>query len=170
MATVKQKLAVAGILTTIGVGGVVGSGLVSAQSNQGSGKSSDSLVQKIATKFNLNKDDVQSVFDADKSEHDAEMDQKMSEKLDSLVSEGKITSEQKDKIIAKRDELKAQREANRAAMKDKTAEERKAAMDTERSDLKKWAADNDIGEEYIRYVLGGPGGHEGSRFDGFDLK
>ena len=122
------------------------------------------LVDKLASTFKLNKDDVQKVFDEDRTARDTEHQQRIKDKLDALVKDGKITQEQEDKLIAKAKELHASREANRDSMKDKTKEERKTAMDAERDAFKKWLSDNGISEEYGRLVMGmgmghGPGGH-----------
>lgn len=106
-----------------------------AQANDG-----NTLVDKIAKKFNLNKDDVQKVFDENKAEHDAERQQKLEKKLDKAVSDGKITSAQKDQIIAKLDEMKSFFDS----LKDKSPAERRAALKTKRAELQKWAKDNNI--------------------------
>lgn len=156
---VKQTLAAAGIITTLGLGGVAGTQLVGAETN--SGDPASNLVQKIATKFNLNKDEVQTVFDQEKTERDSERKKNLDEELSKLVSGGKITEDQKQKIITKRKELQKQRETNRDTMKDKTQEERKTAMESGRDSLTQWLKDNGISEDYARYVGGhggGPGG------------
>ncbi len=139
---------------------MAGVGLASAQSSTtGTG----GLVDKIAQKFNLNKADVQKVFDEDRAVHQAEHEQKENERLDQAVKDGKITQAQEDLIKAKVKELQAKREAARDAMKDKTKAERKATMDAERTDLEKWAKGNNIPAEYLLF---GPHGHGGPGHDG----
>jgi hypothetical protein len=105
---------------------------------------------------------VQSVIKADREEkHEArhaEHKQQMEERLTQAVKDGKITEEQKSKILAKHQEIADKREAERDAMKDKTREERKAAMDANREELKKWASDNGIDEKYL---MGFGRGHHG---------
>lgn len=118
-----------------------------------------SLIDKLVSKFNLNKADVQKVFDEERSERDSEREAQTKTELDALVKDGKITQGQEDKLIAKAKEIQSQREANRDAMKDKTDAERKAAMDKERDSLKQWLSDNGIAREYGRFLMGhGPGG------------
>ena len=123
---------------TIGIVGLAG--IASAQTST----NGTSLVDKIATKFNLKKADVQAVFDANKSEKQAEHTADVSARLQSLVDKGTITADQKAKIEAKQAELKTEREAERTA-------------------LQKWATDNGID---AKYLMGGDmGGHGGMHGD-----
>jgi hypothetical protein len=112
------------------------------------------LVQKIADKFNLNKDEVQAVFDAQRTEMEAERTQEMKDRLAQAVKDGKLTQDQADKITAKLAEMKA----NREDLSGKTPEERHEAMKAARDEIKKWAEDNNIPMEYLRIVGGGHGG------------
>jgi 3-hydroxyacyl-CoA dehydrogenase len=93
--------------------------------------------------------------DANRQVHAAKHQQRLESRLSQAVTDGKITSEQKDKILAKLTELRSQMQSNRASMQGKTPSERRAAKDARRAELKKWASDNGIPEEYI---LIGPGG------------
>lgn len=102
------------------------------------------LVQKLADKFNLNKDEVQKVFDEQRVEHKVIMKQKMEDKLSQLVKDGKITEEQKTKLQNKLNEMHANREAEMEEMKSMTPEQRKEAMKAHKEELKKWAQENDI--------------------------
>ncbi len=156
-ASIKRTLAVAGVSATIGIAGISGLGVASAATTQPASGGASSLITKLAEKFNLKKEDVQAVFDEDRAAHQ----QKLEERLSQAVESGKITEAQKAKIIAKLAELKAKHEANRDAMKDKAAEERRAAMQQEREDLQQWAKDNGIALNYLRFGMGhhhGPGG------------
>ncbi len=134
-------------------------GLASAATT--SSTSGQSIVDRLASKFNLNKDDVQKVFDEDRSAHEAERTAEVKTRLDQLVKDGKITQAQEDKLIAKGKELQSLREANRDSMKDKTDAERKAAMETGRTAFEKWLSDNGIAKEYGRLIMGGHGGPGG---------
>lgn len=124
--------------------------------------SQNSIVDKIAAKFNLNKADVQKVFDENRSAHQAEREQAEKTRLDQAVKDGKLTQAQEDKLIAKLKEVQSARQANMDAMKDKTPAERKAAMEAERTAFKQWLADNGIPAEYGKMAGHGPrGGHGG---------
>ncbi len=127
-----KKSKLIGLSTMAVTLGVVGlAGIASAQTST----SNTSLVDKIATKFSLKKADVQAVFDEQKTERQAEHKAEVSERLQDLVDDGKITAEQKTKIEAKQAEHQAAREA-------------------ERTELEKWATDNGI---ELRYLMGGRG-------------
>lgn len=150
---IKKSLLVAGATSAVALASFAGVGIASAATNSTSG---NTLVDRIASKFNLNKSDVQSVFDQFHDEQEATRDKEVKSTLDQAVKDGKLTQDQEDKILAKRTELKNQREADRDAMMDKTEAERKSAMEAKRTELETWAKNNNIPTEYLRYVFGGP--------------
>lgn len=135
---------------------MAGAGLVNAQSSTSGGTS---LVDKIAQKFNLNKSDVQKVFDEDRASHEAERQQKMEERLTQAVKDGKLTQAQADAIKAKLQEMKTFMDS----LKDKTEQERRDAMKTKMDELKQWAADNNIPKGYLPMGHGMMGGHRPDR-------
>jgi hypothetical protein len=153
----KKALLVTGAASTIGLSSVAGMGVASAATTGTTNSNTDgmsSLVDKLATKFNLNKSDVQAVFDEDRSSHDAEMQQKLEERLNQAVTDGKITSAQKTLILNKQKEMKTFMDS----LKGKTADERDSAMKTKMAELKTWASDNNIPEDYLGPMGHGPGG------------
>lgn len=119
------------------------------------------LVEKIASKFNLNKDEVQKVFDEERNEMHEKMQQKNNERLSQLVTEGKITDTQKNLIQNKQKELKEQRVANKDSFKDKTPEQRKTEMESKKAELDAWAKENGIDLQYLFQQLGVEMGHKG---------
>ena len=152
----KKKLII-GSLAALGTVAIIGvSGASAAASNP-----KQNLIDAIASRFNLNKSDVQQVFDEQHDKMQAEHQQTMKDRLQSAVDQGKITADQRDKIIAKLDELKKTRDS----LKDKTPEDRRTAMKTQFDQLKKWASDNNILVQYLM-GFGGPGriGHSDGRF------
>lgn len=166
-------LASAAAVTVMGVAGLTGLQTVSAQTTAGTTDGPTSLIQKIAKKFNLKEADVKAVFDQEHTERKAEMTKQVEDNLTQAVKDGKITEAQKQAILTKRSELQAKFEANRDSMKDKTEDERKAAMEAEKADLEAWAKTNNISTDFLRYVMGrggmghghggpgGPGGRQG---------
>src|SRR4051812_426947 len=62
--------------------------------------SQSSLVQKIADTFHLDKSKVQAVFDEHKSQVQADHQAKFEERLSQAVTDGKLTADQKTKILA----------------------------------------------------------------------
>jgi hypothetical protein len=155
---------------------VMGTAYVKADTTETGNKISD-LVAAIAAKFNLNTNDVQQVFDEQKTKMDAQreeqrtqMETKAQEEfanhISRAVTDGKLTQEQADKILAKKAELAAQQEAQKTSMESIAQEERQVAietMKTQMDSLKQWATDNNIPEEYIPFIggrghgMGGPG-------------
>jgi len=164
----KKHLAIAGIVAGISAAGITGVGVANAATDTNKTDPMSSLVTALSSKFNLNKDDVQKVFDEQRTVMEAERETKAKEEVAQLVTDGKLTQAQADAINAKRAELKKERDANRTTdPSTKTMEERKSEMEARRSALESWAKENDISTEYLRYVMGGghrdPGGHGGPR-------
>lgn len=118
----KKSLLIAGAVTTLGLATTLGVGTYA----MGGGSQNDGLITKIAQRFNLNEADVQAVFDDYK---DSEREARISEHLQELVDEGKITAEQKTLIENKLKEVDA-------------------ARDQERKDLEAWAKEKGIELKY----------------------
>ena len=119
----RKSLLIAGAVTTLGLATTLGVGAYA----MGGDSHNNGLVSKIAQRFNLNQVDVQAVFDDYKnSEREAEI----SERLQELVDEGKITPEQKTLIENKLKEVEATR-------------------DQERKDLEAWAKEKGIDLKYV---------------------
>lgn len=87
-------------------------------------KSYPPIIQKLAERFNLNQDEVMNVFEEVRGEHHAFMATNFEEHLDEMVSEGKITEEQKQKILENHEELQAKMDE----WKDLSPEERHEKM------------------------------------------
>ncbi len=153
-----KKSLLIGLSTTAVTIGVVGlAGIASAATSTTSGSTtSTSLVDKIASKFNLSKTDVQAVFDADRSEHETERQAQQKTRLDAAVKAGTITQAQEDQIIAKEQELHTYMDS----LKDKTEDERRSAMKTKMDEFRQWLSDNNIPQNIVR-GMGGRGGHDG---------
>lgn len=152
---INKPLLIAGVVTTLGVASL-GVSAVSADARGAEGPAG--LIDKISQRFNLNKDEVKSVFDDQREEHRAEMQKTNEERLTQAVADGKLTEEQKTKILAKQAELRTQMES----LQDKTREERRDAMRANHEALEQWAEENDIPEEYLHLN----GGHRGGRGHG----
>lgn len=166
----KKQLLIAGAMASIGIAGITGIGVANAETSSTNSNPQTKLVEAIASKFNLNKDEVSKVFDEQRSAMEAERTAKADEALTQLVTDKKLTQAQADAIKAKRTEVQAARDADkpdRAARESMTEEERKAEMEkrrsemqTKRSELETWAKEQGIDTQYLRYVMGG-GKHGG---------
>jgi len=114
------------------------------------------LVQAIATKFNLKTSDVQAVVDAQKAQIHTQHAADFKTRLDQAVKDGKLTQAQEDLIVAKEADEKTFMES----LQSMSETDRKAALQTQMADLKKWATNNNIPTQYVPF---GPGGHGGHR-------
>ncbi len=120
------------------------------------------LVQKLAERFNLNVDEVREVFNEAHKERHQKMQAHLEERLNQVVSKGKITEEQKEAILAKKAEIQDKHKE----MRDLSPKERWATMKKHREEMKAWAKENNIGLK--RFLKHRPkrhhGGHFGPRF------
>ncbi|MBI5654978.1 hypothetical protein HZC53_05005 [Candidatus Uhrbacteria bacterium] len=153
-----QKLTIAAI--ALSGTAALGTSVYAAQLSPAVHNRMGDIVQAIATKFNLNKDDVQKVFDEQRAANQAEMqakgEQRFTDMLTKAVADGKLTQTQADLIKAKHEEVQTFMQS----LKDKTPEERQAAMKNQADSLKRWAKDNGIPAGYLPMGFG-MGGERG---------
>jgi uncharacterized protein (DUF3084 family) len=145
----KKMLIPMAAVAVIGAG-IYGTAQVSAATN--TTDPHGSLIQKLADTFHVDKSKVQAVFDQNRAENQASREKNYEDRLTQAVTDGKITSAQKDAILAENKKLKAEMET---AKNDATAD-RKTAMDKIRTEAKDWATQNNIDEKWL---MGGMGGH-----------
>ena len=107
------------------------------------------IIGKLVERFGLNEEDVKAVFDETKEEHQAQMQSRLEERLNEAVTSGDITEQQKQLILAKHEELKAQKEADKESWQDMSKEEWKEAMIFHKEELKTWAEENNIDLKYF---------------------
>lgn len=165
----KKVFVIAAVSTAIGLTSIIGVGAASAATSTSSSSSTSpmsSLIQKIATKFNLKESDVQAVFDADRAEMEQKSEASLVSQQAQLVKDGKITQAQSDAITAKRAELKKEREANQSSETSKTDAERKTEMETRKTALDTWLNAQGIDTKYTYLLMGGHGGHGEGRENG----
>lgn len=77
----------------------------------------NTLISRIAQKFNLKEDDVKAVFEAVRDEHQEQMKKDREESLSKAVSDGVITEKQKQAILVKMDENMGLRNVRREEMR-----------------------------------------------------
>lgn len=142
----KSILLPALVAGAIGVGAVYGAAQIYAQGTPGT---YPAIVQKIADKFGLNVNDVKSVFDQNRKDQQTQRETKFEQRLTQAVTDGKITDAQKQLIIAKHQELIANRQTFFSSLKNMTPEQRKAAMLKQQQDLQAWAKQNNIDTQYL---------------------
>jgi hypothetical protein len=147
---VKKSLLLAGVFATLGVVSLASISTASADTN------GSTLAEKIAHKFNLKQDEVQKVLDENREEKDAEHRAKFEERLTTAVKDGKLTEDQKTKILAKISELEQERQQDRDKVKAMSEEDRHTFMKQKRDALDEWAQQNNIPKEYLRMGPHGP--------------
>lgn len=146
----KNKIIIGGLVVAFAGLGAFSAGSTLANSANGQ----DSLIQKIADKFHLKKDDVQAVFNQDRQERKTQMQQNFNSKLDQAVKDGKINETQKAAIIKKFDELRNNKENDFKNFRSMTPDQRKQVMDKQKTDLQAWAKDNNIDLNVLQEILG----------------
>lgn len=148
----KKTLLAAAVIGTLGMGAFGASQAFAAEDATGT-KPVDRLVTAISTKFNLDPTEVQQVFETERAairaEHEANFEESFDGRLAEAVGAGKLTQAQSDAIDAKQDEMKA----FRSSLADMTPEEREAAMKEHMAELKEWAKENDIPEQFLHVGL-----------------
>lgn len=103
------------------------------------------IISDLAQKFGLNEDEVKDVFDEYRAEHFAQRWQEQEDRLNEAVSAGVITEEQKQLMLEKQEEERAQRDDERQM--------REGEMQT-------WASEVGIDLSSLHDYMGGPERHE----------
>lgn len=143
----KKKLILPVIAVIVGGVAVFGTSSALAQSPTPAGKPM-SLVQRIAQRFNLNQADVQAVFDQHHQEMMAYRKDRIEDQLNQAVKDGKITENQKQKILAKLSDI----QTSKQNWKNMTPDERRTAMQDLRADLQNWAKQNGIDPSWLLFM------------------
>lgn len=114
------------------------------------------LVQFISQKFHLDQAQVQSAVNDYKTQHMQQMQQTMQDRekkrLDTLVSQGKITSSQEQQILDEQSKLRS--EYNPANLKNETAAQRKADRQKEQAEIQAWSSSTGIDAKYLGFRFG----------------
>lgn len=98
---------------------------------------SDAVITKLAEKFNLDKSEVEQVFEENRVERRQQKQAQQQEMLEQAVKDGKITEEQKKMLTEKREEL-------RTEMQDLSWDERREQRSKHRQEMQDWAEENGI--------------------------
>lgn len=118
------------------------------------GDKKDDMTQRLAEKLNVSQDQVGTAMDQIREEHQAERVAEMSANLDKAVADGVITSEQKQQILDKQAEHRAQAEK-------------------QKGEMQQWAKDSGIDFDKLRdYGIGGRGmgGGKGMHGGGYGMR
>lgn len=123
-----------------------------------------SIIQKLIDKFNLNPEEVTQVLDETRKEHQQQAQADFEEKLNEAVGNSRITEDQKNKILAKHEEMKNSKEN----WENLSPEERKEKAKTQQEELKAWAEQNGI--DLKDFFLGQNKGARGGFKSDFGLR
>lgn len=135
----KKPLFAASLVAALGAGSIVALPALADEKTSGAAVFQD-LAETIAEHFNLDVDEVRSVMKSHHEEMRAERAAHEQERLDQLVEDGVLTSEQADAFAAKREEWKAFMES----LKELTPDERREAMEEHRAEVEAWAKEQGI--------------------------
>lgn len=111
-------------------------------------------VQRLVEHFNLDETEVNQVLEEERTERQAEMQTRYTERLDEAVSDGTITEEQKQLILAKHEELETQRQEEAQNRGEYTRDEWQAKMQERRDEMQAWASENGIDLSVLQPEIG----------------
>lgn len=148
--TIKRFVIPMAAVAVVGAG-VIGAALFTASKALAADSTAtgrDSLIQKLADTFHVDKSKVEAVFNEHRATRQAEADTSYQERLSAAVKDGKLTEAQKSAVLTEHAKLKAQAETAAA----KTGDERRTAMKSVRDAAEDWAKANSID---VKWLLGG---------------
>lgn len=146
-----KKLIIAA--SSAGVIGIAGIGASVMAAASGSSATYPSIVQKIASTFNLDPAKVNDVFKAQHQANQSVRQAKLKTTLDAAVKDGKLTQDQETKLIAEIQALRSQ-------LKSDTSTDRHQDIKDFKTKLQDWTSANGITN--LDEILPAPGGmHHG---------
>ncbi len=167
-----KMLAAAVAIAGVSAGALGANAVFAAESTERPGM--EMIVEKIATKFNLDSEDVRIAFEEHRAEMEEEMQAREAERLAQAVESGELTQAQVEAILVKRDELRLRMEEARENFEPGTEIDRetvKEQMRAEMEDLQAWADEQGIDLKYLHpfgHRIGE--GHEGRMGHGKFIK
>jgi hypothetical protein len=114
---------------------VSGVGISFAWANGDSGP--DSLITKLAERFDLNRNEVEQVFEENQRERQIQKQAHHQEALSQAVEDGRLTAEQKNLILEKKTEMRKETE-------NLSRQERRENRASHRQEMRDWAEENNI--------------------------
>ncbi len=157
-----KKIIIPAIALTI-LAGLTINGVTRAYADESS-NNFPPMVQGLVEKFNLNKDEVSSYLEEQRQVRQEERRTEREGMLNTAVSEGKITEEQKTLLLNKMDEYRN----NKEDFFGLTREEKQQAIEEHRAEMQTWAEENGIDLPTLNLGRGGFGGGLGK--DGLGSK
>lgn len=153
----KAYLILPSVIVAFGAIALIGKATVFAQTNT----NRPSFVAELAQKLGIEEGKVQTAVDEIHEEHHAEIEANFENRLTQLVTDGKITADQKQLILDKHNEIQTQMEDLKN--QDLTPEARHTKMKEIFDDLETWAKNNNIDTQYVGFFGHGKGFGKGFR-------
>lgn len=152
---IQHKYLLPAIMLTVIGGSMIMAPIASARGNEG-GMKDAAFAKDLASRLGLSESKVQGALDEIWKTKRQQHEKNMSEKLDKLVTDGKITQAQKVALVKKQSEMKAQHEsimADTALTPEQKREKMRALHDSFQSWLSEQGLSDKIG------FMGGKFGH-----------
>ena len=177
MNKIKSALIIGAGIATVGAGGLGLTATTSAMSGSGSTSTSThvswsdkfdaELASTLATKYNLDENDVKTTIDQVRAEL---RDEWRFKDLKQALSDGKISQEQYDHIVTAVKEIDSLQQSYRQATTDKARADIKAQLKTKTKDLWNWFKEQNIspklaGSYMMKYYYYGHFSHH-SKWEG----
>lgn len=115
------------------------------------------LIRRLSEKFGVPSTEVEAVMEEARAEHRQERQKELEERLNTAVSNGNLTQQQKAAILAKHQELLATWEAGREQFQAMSPEEKRAAREQARVELEEWAKAQGIDVKFFMVMHKGMG-------------
>ena len=96
------------------------------------------MIEKFMERFDIDEGEAQEFFEQERQERQGMMQARFEERLDAAIAEGELTQEQKELILAKKEEMGIRMQEIRQEMQD-------------------WSDENDIDLKFLRPKGGGKG-------------
>jgi hypothetical protein len=107
------------------------------------------LISRLAERFERSEAEVAAVFEEVRAEKQQGMRGRLEDRLNVAVQAGELSVEQKELILQKTAELRAQRQADHEAQQWFSPEERRAELQAARDELEAWAEEHAIDLQYF---------------------
>lgn len=149
---IKRSLIIGTAVAIASAGSLGAASMVSATESPGATDTGNtSIIDKIASRFNLDKNEVQAVFDEEHQARETEREAHEKQMLDKAVSSGKLTQAQADHIAQVMSEIRAlHNEAEPGRLTSDALDQIKSKMDA----LHDWAEANNIDVPFMKINKG----------------